>query len=107
MDVTAGYFEMLEMPLLHGRAFEELDTFTDNRVVIVSERLAQALWGGRNALGQRVTFQATDSMDPPRWFGVIGVVGDVDSPLNSGGYARPAAYLPLGPTGLPHPRGAR
>jgi predicted lysophospholipase L1 biosynthesis ABC-type transport system permease subunit len=73
----------------------------DARVTIISEQLARTLWPGRNAIGQHVTFHEASSPYPSRWFEVIGVVGDVDSPLNGGGYARPAAYLPLGSGSYP------
>jgi predicted permease len=97
VDVTPQFFQTMEIPLLHGRTFSETDGPNEARVAIVSERIARALWAGRNALGQHVAFQEAASAYPPRWFEVIGVVKDVDSPLNGGGYARPAAYIPLGP----------
>ena len=98
-EVSANYFETLGIPLLDGRAFGTHDAANGADVAVVSARLAQALWQDRNAIGQQVTFQEASSTDPPRWFEVIGVVGDVDSPLNGSSYARPAAYVPLGPNG--------
>lgn len=95
VDVTAGYFELLQIPLLDGRSFEKLDMTTERRVTIISEGLARALWRGRNPVGRHLTFEEAASSYPPRWFEVVGVVGNLDSPLASGGYARPAAYVPL------------
>jgi putative ABC transport system permease protein len=69
--VAPGYFSLLHIPVVHGRAFDAADGRAGRRVVMVSKALAEAVWGSENPIGQRIA--------PP--FGgeaeVVGVVGDV------------------------------
>jgi putative ABC transport system permease protein len=73
--VTSGqYFEALGLPLLQGRAFSTFDRAESEPVVVVSRGVAQALWGGTDAVGRRIeTFTLSQ-----KWRSrlVIGVVGD-------------------------------
>jgi predicted permease len=80
IDVTPGYFETLQVPLIAGRFFTEADTDTSPRVVIVDERLANRFWPGTSPLGRRM-WQPDDVKDfttgpgpKARFFTVIGVV---------------------------------
>jgi putative ABC transport system permease protein len=73
-----GYFDTLRIPLRAGRDFGPQDEAPDAAPhVIVDERLAEQLWPGRTAIGQRVRlFQARP---PEQWADVIGIVGHVQS----------------------------
>ena len=44
---TANYFATMQIPLARGRAFDERDRRGGDRVVIVDNRLASAIWPGR------------------------------------------------------------
>ena len=80
-SVSPGYFETLGLPMLEGRDFREADKDGSERVVIVSQSLAQTLFPGQDALNREVRW--TDgvmkfigiSMEPRR---IVGVVPDVD-----------------------------
>ncbi|HOQ45421.1 MAG TPA: ABC transporter permease [Bryobacteraceae bacterium] len=67
--VSADYFRTMGIPLRAGRTFSDNDR--DRRVALISERLAQRLWPGRDAVGR--TFSRGNNMS----YEVIGVVGDV------------------------------
>jgi putative ABC transport system permease protein len=45
--VSDGYFELLKLPIVRGRAFDGNDTASSARVAILSEELARLLWPGR------------------------------------------------------------
>ena len=45
--VSAGYFRLMGIPLVRGRAIEAHDRELESPVVVVSERLAQTLWSRR------------------------------------------------------------
>ena len=85
--VGPGYFSLLHVPLLQGRAFDSTDVRTGRRVVIVSKALAMAVWGASSPIGQQIA--------PP--FGgeaeVVGVVGDVRAAGLDGEPVR-TVYLP-------------
>jgi putative ABC transport system permease protein len=94
--VSAGFFRVLGIPLLAGRAFDERDTTGAARVAIVSQRLARRLWPDTNPLGQTVERSGGS-------YEIIGVVGDVRGSdtqgLTGGGPdrdPRPAVYFAAG-----------
>jgi predicted permease len=80
-SVSPGYFETLGLPLLAGRDFRDTDKNGSERVVIVSQSLAQTLFPGQEAVDRDLRW--TDavmkfigiSMEPRR---IIGVVPDLD-----------------------------
>ncbi len=68
--VTTGLFETLGVRLLEGRFFTDSESFQDP-VVMVDDLLAQRLWPGQSAIGQRLRIgQAA----PDRAATVVGVV---------------------------------
>jgi predicted permease len=72
--VSGDYFSALGLPVLQGRGFSSFDRADGEPVVVVSRGVAQALWGGADAVGRRIeTFTLSE-----KWKSrlVIGVVGD-------------------------------
>ena len=74
--VAPGYFRTLSIPLLQGRDFNERDGAGSQGVVIVSRRLAEKMWAGGNAIGQRISYPLWEGPRRPP-FEVVGVAGDV------------------------------
>lgn len=80
-SISPGFFETMGMPILEGRDFRDSDRGGAERVVIVSQSLAQKLFPGRDAVDRHL--QWTDgvikfigiSPEPRR---IIGVVPDID-----------------------------
>ena len=80
-SVSPGYFGTLGLPILEGRDFRDLDKSNSERVVIVSQSLAQTLFPGQDPLNRELRW--TDgvmkfigiSQEPRR---IVGVVPDVD-----------------------------
>jgi hypothetical protein len=68
--VTPAYFEVLRIPLVAGRAFDERDAGDAPPVIMVNEAAARLLWPDGPALGgrARITFDRTHAT-------VVGVVG--------------------------------
>ncbi len=97
---TPGYFRALGIPLLHGRFFDEHDTVTSRKVLLINKAMAERYWGKENAVGGRLTF--SDHPKEADWMTVVGIVGDVkDTPKSDG--AEPAFWWPL--TQEPFPSG--
>jgi len=73
--VTAGYFEVMRIPLVRGRTFTDADRADAPLVAVVNENMARKMWPGQDAIGGRIRMlnprmpQAT----------VVGVVKDVRS----------------------------
>jgi predicted permease len=79
--VTPGFFQALGVPVIAGRDFNADDKRDRERVVIVSQSVAQRMFPGSDAVNRH--FQWTDpvikfidvSGDPRR---IVGVVADID-----------------------------
>jgi len=80
-SISPGFFETLGVPILAGRDFRDSDKNGAERVVIISQSVAQQLFPGREAVNRHL--QWTDgilkslgmSPEPRR---IVGVVPDVD-----------------------------
>jgi predicted permease len=73
-EITSGFFETLNVPVLAGRPFDERDAATGVQVVILNARAAHDLFGGTTAaIGRRLRL----NREP--WREVVGVVGNVQS----------------------------
>jgi putative ABC transport system permease protein len=72
---SAGYFQVLHIPVRSGRGFTDADAGGAPLVVVVSESMAKRFWPGGNALGRRIKLGTFESDRP--WFTVVGVAGDV------------------------------
>jgi len=79
--ISPGFFDTLGLPIIEGRDFRDSDKDGAERVVIISQSLAQQLFPGREAVGRHL--QWTDgvikfigiSPEPRR---IVGVVPDID-----------------------------
>jgi putative ABC transport system permease protein len=93
LAVSAGYFRTMEIPLVSGRFFTDADGERSQVVVIVTDRVANRFWPGRNPLGQRLKLGFGRADDQP-WASVVGVVKDVRQTALSDA-AMPSVYMPL------------
>jgi predicted permease len=72
IEAGPGFFDTLQIPLLHGRVFDTRDHADAPRVAVITEAMARQHFGAVNAVGRRFR----PSNDPDAWTEVIGVVGD-------------------------------
>ena len=66
--VGEDYFQVMGIPVLHGRAFDKHDDDTAPRVAVINEALASRLWPGQDPLRRRIRLAGGDVVQ------VIGVV---------------------------------
>jgi predicted permease len=96
MRIASGhYFAAMEIPLLAGRFFNDQDTATSPKVLIIDEYMARQLWPNQDPIGKRIHFGGiTEKItDENPWETVVGVVGRVKQyTLDSD--SRIALYLP-------------
>lgn len=89
--VSGHYFQVMQIPLLKGRFFNDQDTADKPHVLMVDEFMAQQLWPNQDPLGKRISFG--DLAAKPQWATVIGVVGRIkQDALDSD--SRIALYMP-------------
>jgi predicted permease len=76
--VSAGYFDVLDIPLIMGRVFDERDRAGTQRVTVINQAMAERYWPGENPLGQTVHALSMESYyDDAPPLTVVGVVGNV------------------------------
>jgi predicted permease len=73
--VSPEYFEVIELPLLAGRNFDELDGTTGREAALATRPFAERFWPGEPALGKRFRFYQDDKPGP--WVTVVGVSAEV------------------------------
>ncbi len=88
--VGAGYFSVLNQPMLAGREFAELDQPSQadgskTLPAVLNERAARGFFGNGNALGKHVR-------DDKQSYEVVGVVPDLK---DGSGISQPIVYVPL------------
>lgn len=95
--VTSGFFETLEIPLVHGRFFTPEDRVGSTPVLIVDEAAAELLWPDRNPVGEQVAMA-----DGERWesWQVVGVVRRIHF-RDLSTEPRPYFYVPLAQQYMP------
>jgi macrolide transport system ATP-binding/permease protein len=89
--VSPRYFETLGTKVLRGRAFDEHDTATSRRVVVVTDAFVQRYFRNGDPIGRSFNL---DSEGPDVPLEIVGVVEDAkyDEPREG---LRPMAFLPL------------
>lgn len=104
--VTPGYIETMNIRVLRGRTFNDADTETTPRVVIVDEPLARKFWPGTDPIGRRMFLpeNPNDLVTPnkdTRWITVVGVVSEtkmaglVSTDDRAGTYYFPMRQVPM------------
>jgi putative ABC transport system permease protein len=70
--VTPEYFQLVGIPVLRGRLFNEFDTDAAPQVAVVNESFARTYWPDGDAIGKR--FKSTRPDSP--WITVVGVIAN-------------------------------
>lgn len=90
--VSAGYQQVLHIPLQQGRWFTEADREDAPPVVVINAHMAKAFFPNENPLGLHMQVGGTPEKDVP-WMEIVGVVGDVKEAL--GNDAASEYYIPF------------
>ena len=92
--VNPGYFRTMGITLLDGRDFDEHDTTSSPRVVVVNDAFARKYFPGENVIGKRIKPGATNGKERVVAREIVGVVGNAKQvPL--GPDADPIYYFPF------------
>jgi putative ABC transport system permease protein len=90
--ISPGYFATLGIPLVRGRTFTDRDAAGAPDAVIINAAAARRYWPDEDPLGRRIDITFADQ---PRWFQIVGIVGDVKhASLEQD--TDPEAYMPYG-----------
>jgi predicted permease len=72
---TDGYFQVLGIPLIRGRLFDERDGANSPHVAVISESLARDRWPNQDPIGHTIEFGNMDG--DLRLLTIVGIVGDI------------------------------
>jgi putative ABC transport system permease protein len=89
-ETDTSYFDVLDAPIVAGRAFNAADAEPGALTAIVDQGFVDHVLQGRNPIGQQVRFARPGNPDGPgEWYSVVGLVGklDVGVPYRKGPFA--------------------
>lgn len=72
--VDNGFFSVMGVPIVAGRAFSSADGGIAPRVAIINQALAKSRFPGQNPVGKR--FAGNDEPRPQDWIEIVGVAGN-------------------------------
>ena len=88
--VMPEYFHTVRIPLLSGRDFTAHDNQDAPKVAIINRTMAEHFWPDQDPIGKRFAYNE----EHPKWFTVVGVVGDVLQYGLDQTTTAPEAYFP-------------
>jgi putative ABC transport system permease protein len=90
--VTPEYFETFGIRMVQGRALNDRDGMSAQRVAVVNERFVRLFLNGQDAVGQRVAMDESGSR--VEWH-IVGVFRDVSNVEQFGEPKAPQMYVPF------------
>ncbi len=99
--IDPAYFDVLQAPVIAGRAFTSSDLSPDSRVIIVDEAFADLVMAGRNPIGHRVRltkWNVADSIAAQEpWYEIVGLVKELGMGHVVHRNRAAGVYLPMAP----------
>jgi predicted permease len=97
-EVTPGYFALMGIPIVDGRALQDADS--GRPAIVINETMARRFWPGRRAVGQRIVCTPPDSgWNMPGELEIVGVARD--SYMTDVMEIQPTIFQPLTHRSLP------
>jgi len=98
VTISPGYFQVMAIPLLAGRAFDERDAASRPPVTIISSALARQYFPNQNPVGKQLIFANAPYPTVPHE--IVGIVGDVRD-ANLGDDPKPMMYASMAQEPMP------
>jgi predicted permease len=79
---SEGYFPVLRIQFLQGRAFTEAEVNDARKLAVVNQTFVRKYLKDENPIGQRVHWKGIEEFPDPlkdAWFEIVGVVADVNN----------------------------
>jgi putative ABC transport system permease protein len=93
--VQGDYFAALGINLIRGRTFNEHDTATSPKVVIIDQTLADLTFKGQDPIGKRIMVDTeSDSSDGPKLHEIVGIVPHIKMRGYDDAVPTPAFFFP-------------
>ena len=85
LDVTPGYFEAMDVPIVRGRGIEDTDRFSNRQVIVINETMAERHWPEENPIGREIMFYSSSAE-------IVGIAANTGVASSSLG-ERPMVYF--------------
>lgn len=95
VSVDPRFFDVVERPVLRGRALTTSDAEQGSRDVLVNEFFVEQVLGGYNPIGRRFRLFASRDSAPDRWYHIVGVVPDLGVNDNTSDFGRARYFEPM------------
>jgi putative ABC transport system permease protein len=90
---SPGYFDAINLPILLGHDFNELDGTANHKAAVLTRQCAEHFWPGGSAIGKR--FRLYDEKNKPGdWITVVGVSANIVQELQEKS-PNPLMFIPL------------
>jgi putative ABC transport system permease protein len=73
--VSPGFFEMMQVRLVHGRFLDARERDGGAPAIVINETFANKYWPNQDPVGKRMVFGTPGERNP--WITIVGVVGDM------------------------------
>jgi predicted permease len=90
---SPGYFDAINLPILVGRDFNEVDGTANHKAAVVTRECAEHFWPGQSVIGKRFRFY-DDKNKPGDWVTVVGVSANIVQEMNEKS-PNPLMFIPL------------
>ena len=90
--ISPDYLRTMEIPVIRGRAFTDLDNAGASPILLVNETFARRFFTKGDAIGQHISLDAGNGVSSP-WREIVGVVGNVKDWFGQPGF-NPQIYVP-------------
>jgi predicted permease len=90
---SPGYFDAINLPILLGRDFNEIDGTANHKAAILTRECAEHFWPGQSAIGKRFRFY-DDKNKPGDWITVVGISANIVQEMNENS-PKPLMFIPL------------
>jgi predicted permease len=90
---TPGAFGTINLPLLLGRDFNDVDGTENHHAAVVTRACASHFWPQENAVGKRFRLY-DDENKPGEWITVVGVSADIEQDLSTSD-PKPVLFVPF------------
>ena len=87
-----GYLDVIHLPILRGRGFNETDGTANHQAAIVTRECAAHFWPNQNPIGKRFRFYDGKNK-PGEWITVVGISANIAQQLDEKD-PRPLLFLP-------------
>jgi putative ABC transport system permease protein len=100
VSVDPRFFDVVDAPVIRGRALTTTDAEQRTRVVLVNQTFVDEILRGSNPIGRRFRFPSRSEPTADSWYEIVGVAPDLSVSETGTSYERTRIYQTALPRGM-------